>query len=106
MDGLVCDACGETLLLNEDVRYILRTEGHAAYDPLEITRQDLERDFESEMKALLESLQGLSAEDAGAQVHKVFAFDLCPRCWAAFVSDPLRGLKDAALERKKKSQGN
>ena len=106
MDGLVCDACGETLLLAEDVRYVLRIEGFAAYDPMELTRQDLERDFEAEMKALLESLKDGSAEAAQDQVHRAFAYDLCPKCWAAYVKDPLRTLRVRADEERKKSQGD
>ena len=93
MDGLVCDGCGETLLLEDDVRYVLCIEGFAAYDPMEITRQDLERDFESEMKALLERLEKTSAAEAQDQVHRSFAFDLCPACWARYLRDPLGALR-------------
>jgi hypothetical protein len=95
-DGLVCDACGATLLLESDVRYVLRMEGHAAYDPMEVTREDLERDLRAEMRALLETLSGLSAEEAQDQVYRSFDFDLCPRCWRAFLDDPLRGLRRPA----------
>ncbi len=93
MDGLVCDGCGEPLLLHDDVRYVVRIEGFAAYDPMEITRQDLERDFESEMKALLEQLAKTSAENAQDQVHRSFAYDLCPGCWARYLRDPLGALR-------------
>jgi hypothetical protein len=95
MDGLVCDACGATLLIDADVRYVLRIEGFAAYDPLELTRQDLERDFQAEMRALMESLSRLSAEEAQDQVYRSFRFDLCPTCWRRYLADPLRGLKEA-----------
>ena len=96
MDGLVCDACGATLLIGEDVRYVLEIEGFAAYDPMEITRQDLERDLEAEMKSLLDSMSGLSAEEAQDQVHRAFRFDLCPRCWKRYIRDPLGGLRGEA----------
>jgi len=102
MEGLVCDACGETLLLDDDVRYVVRLEGFAAYDPLEITKSDLEKDFEAEMKKLLESLSRLSPEQAQDQVYRSFRFDLCPRCWKRLLEDPLAGLG----ARKKKSQGD
>ena len=93
MDGLLCDGCGRTLLLEEDVRYVLRIEGFAAYDPLEITREDLNRDFKAELDSLIESLSELSAEEAQAQVHREFRFDLCPECWRRYRKDPLSGLK-------------
>jgi hypothetical protein len=93
MDGLVCDACGATLLVDEEVRYVLEIAGFAAYDPMEITRGDLEKDLEGEMKRLLDSMSGLSAEEAQDQVHRAFRFDLCPRCWRSYIRDPLSGLR-------------
>ena len=93
MDGFVCDACGATLLADSDVRYVLKIEGFAAYDPLELTRDDMERDFEAEMKALLDSLAGLDAQSAQDQVHRAFQFDLCPECWRRYLRDPLTGAR-------------
>src|SRR5436309_12695709 len=93
MDGLVCDGCGEGLLLADDVRYVLRIEGFAAYDPMEITRADLDKDFEEEMRRVLERLSKLDPEKAQDQVHRAFHFDLCPRCWSRFLKDPLAGAK-------------
>ncbi len=93
MDGLVCDGCGEPLLLADDVRYVVRVEGFAAYDPMEITQEDLARDFEVEMKELLAQLEKTSAREAQDQVHRTFSFDLCARCWTQYLRDPIRGLK-------------
>lgn len=104
MHGLVCDACGATLLLDDDVRYVLRIEGFAAYDPMELTRGDLERDLESEMRKLLESLESLSAEEAQDQVYRSFRLDLCPGCWRSYLEDPLRGLRPG--NKGQKSQGD
>lgn len=96
MDGIVCDACGASLLIDEDVRYVLRIEGFAAYDPLEITRGDLERDLEREMEAILRRLETMSAEEAQDEVHRSFRFDLCPACWKRFLADPLGGIRARA----------
>jgi len=93
MDGLVCDGCGGGLLLDSDVRYVLRIEGFAAYDPLEITHEDLQKDFESEMERLLEALHHMSPEEAQDEVHRSFRLDLCPKCWRRYLKDPLAGLK-------------
>jgi hypothetical protein len=93
MDGLVCDACGGTLLLDQDVRYVVRIEGFAAYDPLEITRADLQRDLEGEMKDALDALSRLTADEAQDQVHRSFAYDLCPACFRRYIQDPLKGLR-------------
>jgi hypothetical protein len=99
MDGLTCDACGAGLLLDSDVRYVLRIEGFAAYDPMELTRQDLERDFDSDMHRVLESLSSLSAEDAMNQVHRSFRFDLCPGCWGKYLKDPLASARGPQVGR-------
>jgi hypothetical protein len=97
MDGLVCDACGEPLLLRADLRYILRIEGFAAYDPLELTQEDMKRDFETEWKALMDVLSRLDAREAEDSVHRAFSFDLCPPCWRRYLADPLAGLRDRPL---------
>ena len=43
MDHLTCDRCGNGLLLDAPVRYEVRIEVKSAYDPLELTREDLDR---------------------------------------------------------------
>ena len=91
MDGLVCDVCGGNLLVDSDTRYVVKIEGFAAYDPLELTRQDLKRDFEAEMKSLLDRLSRVGADEAQDEVHRTFQFDLCPECWRRYLKDPLGG---------------
>jgi hypothetical protein len=93
MDHLTCDGCGEPLLLDADVRYVLRIEGYAAYDPLEITKADLARDLEGEMQDALAALEGKSAEEAQDEVHRRYDLDLCATCWREYVKDPLAGLR-------------
>ncbi len=90
MDGIACDRCGEGLLLRENVRYIMRLEVHAAYDPLEITAQDLQRDLEKEIADTLGDLSGRSAEDLAREVHYQQTFDLCGACQRIILDDPLQ----------------
>lgn len=89
MDGLTCDRCGRGLLLDAPVRYEVRIEIKAAYDPLEITDEDLERDLEAEMKKILIELEGVSAEEAQDQVYRKLAFDLCATCRRPYMKNPL-----------------
>ena len=89
MKGLVCDKCDATLLADSDVRYLVRIEVFAAYDPLEITRQDLERDFETEMRDLIASMESRDGGELEDEVYKRSQFDLCPDCQKAFLNDPL-----------------
>jgi hypothetical protein len=93
MHHLTCDACGEPLLLDADVRYVVRIEGFAAYDPLEITKDDLARDLRGEMKEALRELAERSAEEAQDEVYRKYDLDLCARCWRRYVKDPLSGLR-------------
>lgn len=89
MNGIECDRCGKGLLLDSDVRYIVTVEVKAAYDPMEITRDDLKRDFEAEMRRLLARMEKISEEEAQEQVYKKFTFDLCPDCRKRYIRNPL-----------------
>ena len=85
MHGLSCDRCGKSLLIDEETRYLARVEVVAAYDPPELTKQDLERDFDAEIRRLVEAMEGRPARELEEQVAVVRRFDLCPPCRAAFV---------------------
>ena len=89
MHGISCDGCGEGLLIREEVRYLVKIEVYAAYDPLEITRADLEKDHREEMARLLSSMTGMDPGELEDQVYKKFQFDLCPRCQKKYLADPL-----------------
>ena len=95
MDGLTCDVCYEGLLLEQDVRYVLKIEGYAAYDPLELTREDLRRDLESELRGVIKRLETKDKDEAQDEVHRAFSYDLCPRCWKQYLKDPLASARHA-----------
>ncbi len=85
MHGLSCDRCGKSLLVDEDVRYLARIEVVAAYDPPELTRQDLERDFDAEIRRLVRALEEGDAREMTEQVAAFRRFDLCPPCRREFL---------------------
>jgi hypothetical protein len=85
MHGLSCDRCGKSLLIDEEVRYLARVEVVAAYDPPEITRQDLERDFDAEIRRLVCAMEQGDAKAMAEEVAVVRRFDLCPPCRKAFL---------------------
>jgi hypothetical protein len=87
--GMTCDRCGKPLLVEEDVRYEVAIVVRCAYDPLEITDEDLDRDLDAELQKTLKALDGLSEEEAMDQVYRRFRFDLCPPCRRAYVRNPL-----------------
>ena len=89
MDHLTCDRCGRGLLLDAPVRYEVRIEVKSAYDPLELSDEDLAR-AKDELKTLVEKLKDYSAEKAQDEVYREFRFDLCATCQRQFLADPLR----------------
>jgi len=88
MDRLTCDRCGNGLLLDAPVRYEVRIEVKSAYDPLELTDDDLAKAAE-DLKQAVEAVQNLSAEDAMDEVYREFRFDLCRTCQKQFIRAPL-----------------
>lgn len=80
MNGISCDACGTALLVDESARYEVRIDVRAAYDPLELTREDVDRDHRAEIDALIAQLARLDPVEAADQVHQAFRFDLCCGC--------------------------
>lgn len=86
---LACDRCGKTLLLDENVRYKVRIEVYAAYDPMEISADDLARDHQEEIRRLLEKAEDMSPEEAQDSVYRQMEFDICPRCQRKYLRDPL-----------------
>gem|GEM_PF-980046 len=91
MEHLTCDICGKEMLLVSDVRYEIKMEVKAAYDPWELTKEDLEQDYDAKIKNILRELEGLSKEEAEEEVYKVFYFDLCRSCQQKYVRN-LRSL--------------
>lgn len=87
--SLVCNMCGKTLLLEEDVRYIVRIQVFAAPDPMEISDDDLARDLEREMQQVIKSAEGKSARELEDEVYREFLFHLCPACQKIYLRHPL-----------------
>lgn len=89
MYHFVCDMCGKGLLLDEDVRYEVNIEVKSAYDPMEITRDDLKRDFQNELLNLLGQLKLRNQQELEDEVYKSFKFDLCLACQKKYIRNPL-----------------
>ncbi|MBI3271349.1 MAG: hypothetical protein HYZ53_20325 [Planctomycetes bacterium] len=90
MEHLTCDLCGGPLLLTEPVRYEVRIEVKSAYDPLELTQEDLEKDHHREIAEILDRLNQMDPKAVQDQVYARFDLDLCAKCQSVFVKDPLR----------------
>jgi ribosomal protein L40E len=89
MEHTICDRCGAKLPDPPGVRYEVRIEVKAAYDPLALTAEDVGRDYGAEIEALLRQLDGLSAEEAQDQVYRLLEYDLCVACQRRYLRNPL-----------------
>ena len=83
-----CDRCGEELT-EQKLRYVARIQVFAAYDPLEISFDELQRDYTAEIHALAEQCKEMSEEELMRDVYVAFEFDLCPACQKTYIRDPL-----------------
>jgi len=98
MNHLTCDLCGKPLFAGESLRYEARIQVYAAYDPLELTADDLARDHRAQIRALLKTLEQMDPQEVEESVYKEFLFDLCMACQRRYLRDPLpRQNPDAPL---------
>lgn len=95
MDHLTCDLCGKALLADEAVRYEARIQVYAAYDPLELTPDDLAQDARAEIRALIERLRRADPQELEESVYKEFRFDLCMACQRRYIRSPLPKVADS-----------
>jgi hypothetical protein len=84
----ICDRCGQPLEQGA-LRYVAKIQVFAAYDPLEITFEDLTRDYSDDIKKVLEQCKDLTEEELMRDVFVDFQFDLCRTCQRAYIADPL-----------------
>ena len=89
MIHFTCDMCGKPLLTDEDVRYVVKVEVYAAYDPMEVTEDDLDENHLGAMSEIIEQMEGMDPDELEDQVYKSFRFDLCPACHQRYLEDPL-----------------
>jgi hypothetical protein len=91
MNHSTCDSCGRKVLAGSEVRYEVRIEVKAAYDSLEITDEDLKKDFKVEIVKVLAQLEGIPTEEAQDQVYRAFYFDLCLPCQRRYIGNLVSG---------------
>ena len=81
--------CGKLLLVDEDTRYVVEIKVYAAYDPLEITPEDLAKNHRKKMRDIFESMKDKSADELEDEVAKLFRLHLCPACQKIYLKNPL-----------------
>ena len=81
-----CDVCGTDLSGGSNGRYVVKMEVYAAFDPAELTEDDLDADHLEEISQIIAE-EGPESEPAPAA--KKLRYDLCRNCHRKFLADPL-----------------
>jgi len=84
-----CDLCKRDLDREEDLRYVVKMEVYAAFDPASVGGEDDDRDHLEEIQDILERLDDSTDDQIGDDVYQQLRFDLCPECRKRFIKNPL-----------------
>jgi len=84
-----CDLCKRELDLEEDLRYVIKIEVYAAFDPTATSEDENDRDHLQEIQDILECLEDADDNQIGDDVYQHLRFDLCPECRKKFLQNPL-----------------
>jgi hypothetical protein len=84
-----CDLCKRPLDPQDDLRYVVKLEVYAAFDPMEVEDSDTDNDNLQNLSDLLERLDDARSSDVGEDVYQQLRFDLCPECRKRFLKNPL-----------------
>ena len=83
-----CDLCKRKLDPNNDLRYVVKMEVYAAFDPAAADNDD-DRDHLEEIQDILERMEDMPGDEIGDEVYQQLRFDLCPECRKKFIRNPL-----------------
>jgi hypothetical protein len=86
--SLVCRRCGAELTPGSGTFYRVTIEAVADPTPPTITAADPARDHRAEIERLLAQLEGLSEEEALAQVYRRLTLSLCGPCYRQWIENP------------------
>jgi hypothetical protein len=84
-----CDLCKRRLDPQADLRYVVKMEVYAAFDPASADSEEDDRDHLEEIQDILERLEDSADEHIGDDVYQQLRFDLCPECRKRFIKNPL-----------------
>jgi hypothetical protein len=84
-----CDLCNRELDPEEDLRYVVKIEVYAAFDPTATDADEDDRDHLEEIQDVLERLEDSDSDRVGDDVYQQLRFDLCPECRKKFAKNPL-----------------
>ncbi len=75
-----CDLCKRPIDAEDDLRYVVKMEIHAAFNPLDLEMPEADCDQLETIDEIIEQLDDLSSDAIGDDVYQRLQFDLCPEC--------------------------
>ena len=84
-----CDLCKRELDPQDDLRYVVKIEVYAAFDPAATDGEEDDRDHLEEIQDILERMEDSASDQIGDDVYQQLRFDLCPECRRKFIKNPL-----------------
>ena len=84
-----CDLCKRDLNPQEDLRYVVKMEVYAAFDPTAAGEEEEGGDHLQEIQDILEHMEDSEDDQIGDDVYQQLRFDLCPECRKKFMKSPL-----------------
>ena len=84
-----CDLCKRELDSQDDLRYVVKIEVYAAFDPAATDGEDDDHDHLEEIQDILERMEDSASNQIGDDVYQQLRFDLCPDCRRRFIKNPL-----------------
>ncbi len=81
-----CDMGKRDIDSREDLRYVVKVEIFAAFEPLAIEEDDC--DHLQEIQEILERSEDVESDQIGDDVYQQLRFDLCPECRRRFLKNP------------------
>jgi hypothetical protein len=85
---LLCHHCGAQVEPGRAECYVVRIEAFADPSPPSFTDEDLERHGAGEIDRLIETLRGLSEQEAMDQVYRKMTIYLCNACYRRWIENP------------------
>jgi hypothetical protein len=84
-----CDRCKRAIDPEQDLRYVVKLEVHAAMEPLDCDEVEDDRDHLMEIQEILERMEDADDESIADDVYQKRRFDLCPDCYRRFIQNPM-----------------
>lgn len=84
-----CDRCKCSIDPEDDLRYVVKLEVHAAMEPVDSDNAEDDRDHLLEIQEILERIEDSENDLIGDDVYQKQRFDLCADCYKKYIKNPI-----------------